>query len=71
MNVLVFLRNYKRRWVARRLIARYERQSEGRRHEMNDGPDRRALLPEAVSHGDKSGTTVVSNRVDGLIEGHE
>ncbi|KAK4118059.1 hypothetical protein N657DRAFT_694662 [Parathielavia appendiculata] len=49
VNVLVFLRNYKRRWVARRLINLYRRQFEGQGHEMNDVIDRRALLPQPVS----------------------
>ncbi len=53
VNVLVFLRNLKRRWVARRLIALYRRQLEGQGHEMNDVTHRRALLPQPISEGDE------------------
>lgn len=54
VNALVFLRNYKRRWVARRLINLYRGQFEGQGHEMNDVTDSRALLPQPVSDGDES-----------------
>lgn len=58
--MLVFLRNYKRRWVARRLIDRYggqfggqfegqfEGKFEGQGQEMTHVTDKRVLLPQSV-----------------------